>query len=33
MFGLVVRFDCLDVQSAEGFDTLTAETVAQTRFR
>jgi quinol monooxygenase YgiN len=29
MFGLVVRFDCLDVQSAEGFDVLTAETVAQ----
>jgi len=29
MFGLVVRFDCRDAQSAEGFDTLTAETVTE----
>ncbi len=27
MFGLVVRFNCRDLPSAEGFDELTAETV------
>jgi quinol monooxygenase YgiN len=29
MFGLSVRFTCKDPESAEGFDKLVAETVAQ----
>ena len=33
MFGLSVRFTCKDVDSAQGFDTLVAETVAQIRDR
>src|ERR1700688_2470104 len=33
MFGLSVRFTCKDPQSAEGFDALVAETVAQIRQR
>jgi quinol monooxygenase YgiN len=31
MFGLSVRFTCKDTESAEGFDELVAETVAQIR--
>jgi quinol monooxygenase YgiN len=31
MFGLSVRFTCKDLESAEGFDKLVAETVAQIR--
>ena len=31
MFGLNVRFTCKDLESAEGFDELVAETVAQIR--
>jgi quinol monooxygenase YgiN len=31
MFGLSVRFTCKDLESAEGFDTLVAETVPQIR--
>jgi quinol monooxygenase YgiN len=31
MFGLNVRFTCKDLESAEGFDKLVAETVAQIR--
>lgn len=31
MFGLAVRFSCKDAASAEGFDKLMAETVAQIR--
>jgi quinol monooxygenase YgiN len=31
MFGLAVRFTCKDEASAEGFDTLVGETVAQIR--
>jgi quinol monooxygenase YgiN len=31
MFGLVVRFTCMDPGSAEGFDKLVAETVPQVR--
>jgi quinol monooxygenase YgiN len=33
MFGLSVRFTCKDADSAEGFDKLVAETVAQIRQR
>jgi quinol monooxygenase YgiN len=31
MFGLSVRFTCKDMESAEGFDALVAETVPQIR--